>query len=288
MVGNDVDDQREKEQHNADEEQHVIMGAAACHFTHFRGDGGGHGAGGFEQGDDAFEHGRRVAGHHHHGHCFPQSAADTQHDGGDHSAARGWQGHTPDGLPAGDAQRIRCFAVRLRHGVQRIFPDRYDGGDGNERQQQRAGEGGQTGGQVEPFTQGRGKENDADETQHHGRNARQQFDHGFQDLLHTPWSDLGDIDGRANAKGNGDQDGEKSYQQRAGKKRQDAEQVFDRVPACGKEVAERYFTQRWQPFTQQKEEDQQDNEDAGESGDLDDARDELVFHGCLTHLVCMG
>ncbi len=42
--GGDVDRQRDQEQHNANEKQHMVVGAVGCHFAHLGGDRGGHGA----------------------------------------------------------------------------------------------------------------------------------------------------------------------------------------------------------------------------------------------------
>ncbi len=154
------------------------------------------------------EHGRRVAGHHHHRHGLAQRTPDAQHHGGQDASLCGRQHHAPNDLPLRRPQGVSRVAVGPRHGIQRVFSDRNDGRDRDERQQKGAGEGGQPGGQIESLAHEGRQDQDADKAQDDRRDARQDFDGGFEDLVHAPGRDLADVDGSANAQGQGDQDGE--------------------------------------------------------------------------------
>jgi len=209
------------------------MGAAGRHFAHFRSDGGGHGAHRRDEGFEAGEDSGRVAGDHHHGHRFAQRATDTEHDGIENAAARRGDDHAPDDLPLGGAGGVGCFTERFGHRVKGIFGQRYDGGDRDQRQQDSAGQGGQAGGQVEADAHGGREHEDANEPQHNGRDAGQDLDQRFEDLVDALRGDLANVNRGADAKGQGDHHREQGHDQRAADERQDAIQPFDRVPAGG-------------------------------------------------------
>ena len=148
------------------------MGAAVGDFTHFRGDGGGHGADGGEEAAKFQRQHRCIAGDHHHGHGFADGASHAEHDGGQHAGARGGQGHTPDRLPARGAQCPGAFAIGTRHGIQRILRNRHDSWHGDPAQEQGTCQGGQTGWQVQKDAQKWGEDEECREIQAPPREVR--------------------------------------------------------------------------------------------------------------------
>jgi hypothetical protein len=76
--------QRNQEEHDADEEQHVVMRAASGDLAHLSRDGGGHGADGANKALNPQAR-RGIAGDHHHGHGLADGPPDAQHHGGEHT-----------------------------------------------------------------------------------------------------------------------------------------------------------------------------------------------------------
>ena len=61
--------------------------------------------------------------------------------------------------------------------------------------------------------------------------SAEQFHQRLENFAHPARGDLGDVDGRSNPKGNGDQRRADRHDQRAGDQRQDAKIIFDGIPA---------------------------------------------------------
>ena len=104
-------------------------------------------------------HDRGVAGDHHHRHGFTHRPADPQHQRGQHTGFRGWQGDIPHGLPTRGTQREGSLAVGIGYSIQRVFCDGDNSGNGDQCQQDRAGKGGQPGGNIQEFPE-KGNENE--------------------------------------------------------------------------------------------------------------------------------
>ena len=122
-VGRQVDDERHQEQHQADDEQHAIVGVAFHRLAQLGGDGGRQRADRIEQAVRDLD---RVAGGHQHGHGFADRPAHPQEHGGQQSVLGGRKQHAIDDLPAAGAQRQGRLAVGIGHGLQGVLADRDD------------------------------------------------------------------------------------------------------------------------------------------------------------------
>ena len=130
-IGGQVDDERDREQENADDEQHLVVLRSDRRLAQLGRDGRG-------QGPHRIQHAGRnlhgVARGHQHRHGLADGAADAQQHRGQQAVLRRRQQHAVDQLPPRHAEREGRFAVGVGHGFQRVFADRHDDRHAHQRE----------------------------------------------------------------------------------------------------------------------------------------------------------
>ena len=96
QIRGQVDHERDGEEQDADEKQHLVMIGTFAVSPKLRGDGGGERANRIE---DAVRNIDRVSGGHEHRHRFADGASDAEQHGGEQSVFRGGQQDAIDELP---------------------------------------------------------------------------------------------------------------------------------------------------------------------------------------------
>ena len=138
---------------------------------HLAGHGGGEEADGLEE----TGHVGHIARHHDDRHGFADGPADAQHDRGGDATGGGRDAHPEHGLDMGGAQGQRGLLVLLGHRLEGSLGYGDDGGQNHDGQHQNGAEQAGAVGQVEGHPHRRHQNHHADETVHHGRDARQQI-----------------------------------------------------------------------------------------------------------------